>query len=276
MAIQRFIGVDLAWAESRNGRQANETGIAVLDPVGRILDAGWTRTLSDTIDRIQAAAGRDPALLFVDAPLVVDNPRGQRACETQVGQRYGRWHVSANSTNLSSPRLAGVTLRTRLQAAGWAYDDGRTGPPTTGQVMSECYPYTTLVGAHELDYDRERPGYKRKPAALTMAGWRPRRAATCDDLTNRLAALHRADPPLQLLSHPATRQLVRQPSPLDDAAYKHREDLIDALLCAWTAALWHRHGLTRCQVLAPTATTTTAPVASIIAPARPEQRRGQP
>jgi predicted RNase H-like nuclease len=155
-------------------------------------------------------ADRDPALLFVDAPLVVDNRTGQRACETQIGQRYGRWNVSANSTNLASPRLAGVTLRTRLQTSGWRYHDGRTGPPVTGQVMSECYPHTTLVGASELGYDHERPSYKRKPAALTMTAWRPLRAATCDDLIDRMTALHRADPPLLLLSHPATHQLVTE------------------------------------------------------------------
>ena len=30
--------------------------------------------------------------------------------------------------------------------------------------------------------------------------------------------------------------------------YKHREDLIDALLCAGTASLWAPHGSGRCQV----------------------------
>ena len=38
-------------------------------------------------------------------------------------------------------------------------------------------------------------------------------------------------------------------SPLDDQAYKHRDDLLDAALCAWTAALWHRQGVKHCQVL---------------------------
>jgi hypothetical protein len=48
--------------------------------------------------------------MFVDASLVVRNAGGQRRCETQVGQRYGYAKVSANSTNLASPRLAGVRL----------------------------------------------------------------------------------------------------------------------------------------------------------------------
>ena len=78
------------------------------------------------------------------------NATGQRRCERRVGQRYGRFKVSANSTNLASPRRAGVHLREALERTGWYYDDGITGPQTMGRVVSECYPYTTIVGAVEL------------------------------------------------------------------------------------------------------------------------------
>jgi hypothetical protein len=79
-------------------------------------------------------------LLFVDAPLLVLNPDKQRLCEKQVGQRYGRWKVAANSTNLASPRLAGVRLRGELEAESWVYDDGATGSPTRGRAVSEVLP----------------------------------------------------------------------------------------------------------------------------------------
>ncbi|MGI8336400.1 DUF429 domain-containing protein [Actinomadura scrupuli] len=273
MAIGRYLGVDLAWREDDDRQAANESGVAVLDDGGRVLDAGWTRGSAGTLNWIREATDDDPALLFVDAPLVVTNPAGQRLCETQVGQRYGRWKVSANTTNLNSPRLAGVTLRGRLEACGWTYADGHDGPPAAGRVVSECYPYTTLVGASELGYDRERPRYKRKPKGMPVSAWRPRRAVACDELIRRLDGLAAADPPLRLDSHPITRRLTEEPSPQDDRAYKHREDLIDALMCAWTAALWARHGSARCQVLGPAPTGGDRPAATIIAPARPEQRR---
>jgi hypothetical protein len=38
----RFIGVDLAWREGNADLVANETGVAVIDRDGKILDAGWT------------------------------------------------------------------------------------------------------------------------------------------------------------------------------------------------------------------------------------------
>jgi predicted RNase H-like nuclease len=106
--VERFLGVDLAWGEGRDGGVVNETGLVCLDRSGQVLAAGWARGVVDTLVWIQAAAGEGAALLFVDASLVVDNPSGQRECERQVGQRYGRWQVGANSTNQASRHRAGL------------------------------------------------------------------------------------------------------------------------------------------------------------------------
>jgi predicted RNase H-like nuclease len=274
MRIERFIGIDLAWAQSGARTKPNETGVAAIDAHGVVIECGWTCGLEETMSWLAKTAVDGATLAFVDAPLVVNNLAGQRPCEREVGQRYGRWKVSANSTNLNSPRQAGVLLRERLQESGWTYDDGRGGPPTGGLVFAECYPYTTLVGAAELGYDQERPTYKRRPARVPTAQWRTVRAAECDRLIAHMAALATADPPLLLSSHPVSRRLLAEPSPQRAADYKHREDLIDALLCAWTAALWFRHGLARCQVLGADSPLPPGQAPTIIAPARPGQRRG--
>lgn len=263
------LGVDLAWGDGSGGRLANESGVIAVENDGTVIDAGWTVGLDDTIAWIESHV-RDDVLLFVDAPLVITNATGQRLCETQTGQRYGRWKVSANSTNSGSPRRAGEALCRRLEAAGWRYDPGWDGPPPSGRVISECYPYTTLVGAHELGYDAERPLYKRKPKRWRVVEFRPHRAAVCDDLLRRLDTLAVVDPALRLRSHPATAGLLATPSPHGEREYKHREDLIDAAICAWTGLLWTRHGFGRCQVLGDSG---PGRVATIIAPARAEQRR---
>lgn len=273
MAIARFLGVDLAWGEARPGRSANETGVVALDARGQVLAAGWTQGVESTLSWVIDNSGSGAALLFVDAPLMITNLAGQRLCEKQVGQRYGRWKVSANSTNLRSPRQAGVALRHMLEARGWCYSDGTAGPPNHGRTLSECYPYTTLVGAAELGYHTERPPYKRKPRGTPSTRWRAERAATCDDLIRRLEDLDHADPPLLLRSHPVTRRLTEEPSPHENAPYKHREDLIDALLSAWTAGVWGRFGKARCQVLGLPSADGVGPAATIIAPARPEQMK---
>jgi len=268
--MDRFLGVDLAWTGATPATAKNETGVVALDSAGTILDAGWCVGVHD-VEAWMAEWATDSTLAFIDAPLVVNNAGGQRRCEREVGQRYGRWWVSANSTNLRSKRLAGVTLRERLEGVGWRYDDGLAGPPLTGPAMSECYPYTTIVGTPELGYDDRRPMYKRKPKSMLAAEFRPKRADACDELIARLAGL--ADPPLRLDSHPVTRQLTATPSPrAGDREYKHREDLLDAALCAWTAAVWARDGLTRCQVLGGDDEGVGTQVGTIIAPARGDQR----
>lgn len=258
-----FIGVDAAWGDS------NETGIVALEPSGHVGDAGWATGVATAAAWISDHAEPD-TLVFIDAPLVVTNATGQRLCETHVGQRYWRWSVSANSTNTASRRLGGVALLAALENDGFRYDDGIDGPPSSGRVVSECYPYTTIVGYEPLGYDL-RPLYKRKPKTMRTAEFRAVRAAACDELLRRVAALAHADPPLDLRSHETTRKLLEEPSPLDNAAYKHREDLLDAALCAWTSSLWQRHGFERCQVLG-AAPGVVRPAATIITPARPEQR----
>jgi hypothetical protein len=179
--------------------------------------------------------------------------------------------VSANSTNSATVNVAGGALLEVLHAAGWEYSDGLSGPPTTGRHVSECYPYATLVGTPGLGYTEERPPYKRRPRGLAAAQWKPDRAAACDDLIGRMAGLTDADPPLNLMTHPGMCLLVDDPSPLDDGAYKHREDLLDAVLRDWPAALWYRHGFEKCQVLGDPSEHPYAD--TIIAPAHPEQRR---
>lgn len=266
----RVLGIDLAWGEGRPGKPPNETGLVAVDRSGQVLDAGWARGLDETISWM-AHWSTSATIAMVDAPLVVRNATGMRPSEREVGRRYGRWKVSANASNLALPALAGLTLAARLEGAGWACADARHGPPPSGRWLYETFPYTTLVGAPELGYDRERPVYKRKPRHLAPPAFRRLRAANCDDLIGRIDGLRTADPPIDIRSHPVTATLLHEPTPLVDRMVKHREDLLDAVLCAWTGLLWLRHGLERCQVLGPD--DDGDPPAMILAAARPEQRR---
>ena len=270
--MTHYLGIDLAWSEGSATRRARETGLAVIDESGRVLDAGWARGIDAVAGWILEHADAD-AIVAVDAPLVVPNATGMRRAERQVGMGYGRWKVAANASNQRLGWQGGVALRRRLEAAGFAYASG-VGPYRTGErSFFECYPYTTIVGMAELGYDLERPRYKRLDRTLPVAVGRQRRATAGDELIERMSALTTADPPLGLASHEVTRALLEHPSPIDDVPYKHREDLLDAALCAWTASIWHRHGTERVQILGeddePDA---EGRIATIVAPARPEQR----
>ena len=270
--MPRYLGVDLAWGEGSASKVAKETGLVCVDESGKVLDAGWARGIDAVVQWLGDTA-RPGDVIAVDAPLVVFNETGMRECERQVAQRYGRWQVYANPSNLGRPWMGGVTLRKRLETLGFVYSSGDGAGPDV-VTFFECYPYTTLVGAFEFGYDIERPRYKRFNNALAnVVAKRAFRASECDELLRRMATMPSATPPLDLASHPVTSELIAESSPLSDIPYKHREDLLDAALCAWTAALWHQFGEERCQVLGlDELPDPDGRVPVIIAPARPEQR----
>ena len=255
------LGVDLAW-QTPSGKEPNETGVVALSDSGEVIVAGWVRGIETAADWIDQHRRSDP-VCFVDAPLVVSNPTRQRWCEKEVGRHYGSAFVSANSTNLAqgAARLGGVRLLDLLGERGWAYENGMSGPPTTGLQVSECYPYTALVGA--LGF-APRPAYKRRPKAVPTPDWRTHRAGQFRRIVTALVDVAPTLAPLGITSHDMTAALLDNP-PTNNQDYKHQEDLLDAVLCAWTAQLWLRHGTERCQVLRGQ-TSVTGAVASIIAP----------
>lgn len=249
----------------------------VADETGRVVDAGWERGIDAVIARVTdhlVDARGTGAVVAVDAPLVVHNaPKTMRDCEREVGRRYGRWGFSAYPSHTGLTWLSGVTLRRRLEELGVAYTEGVAPLAAGGAVMFECYPSTTIVGAEELGYDLAKPRYKTWDPKVSRADGRRARADITDELIRRMSGLVTANPPIDLASHPVTARLIAEASPEADAAFKHREDLLDAAICAWTAAFWHRHGLARCQVLGlGSPADEDGRVATIVAPARPEQR----
>ncbi len=287
--MTRFLGIDLAWglgtthAVTGRTRPPNETGLCLLDAEGAVLDAGWARGVDEVADWVFGHE-RPGDVIAIDAPLIVVNETGMRQAERAVGRGYGRWKVGANASSRTLAARAGELLLERLGERGIRYTDGTTAPPAGVTVAFECYPFTTLVGAPELGYEDERPRYKRLIPGIPRDEARARRAAAADELLARMAALSAASPALRMDSHERTAELLTEPSPLVDRAYKHREDLLDAVLCAWTAALWFRdarapEGPSRVQVLGAPDSVTPGEVdalgrrATIVAPARPEQRR---
>lgn len=262
-----FLGVDLAWGEDSAEKPANRSGVVALDQRGCILDAGWTSGVKETCTWINRWASGE-AIAFIDAPLVVNNKSGQRQCEREVGQMFGSRLVSANSTNEGSSKRAGISLREKLESAGWSYDSGLGGLSQTSLRFSECYPYTTLVGAKELGFSK-RPAYKRKPRSFkSMAEFWPFRIKEWLRIVQALEGLSEATPPLQLASNDLTDHLRNAPKLGEAAEYKKQEDLLDAVICAWTAAYWHAHGTSKCTVLGAGDQHSQSPgrAATIIAP----------
>ena len=225
----RFVGLDLAWSPR------NRSGGAVLSAEGRLLDAASALGDDDEVlDFVVGALAEGAAgLVAIDAPLAVPNESGGRPCDRQVAALFGRFEAGpypANRRNLA--RYGGLraeAIRLRLQRLGFRHDPNIAARAATCQVI-EVFPHPATVSLFHLDRTLK---YKSRRGRSYDLRWRE-----LAQLRDHLVGLTGADPPLHL-----------PPSIIEMAitgrrgrAFKETEDLLDAVVCAYSALYaWH-HG----------------------------------
>ena len=212
----RVVGVDLAWASR------NRSGVCVVED-GLVLDSACLRSDEEIEGWIRARTG-DEVLVAFDAPLIVRNRHGRRACETVLASAFAAEHagpVPANLTLLRGDvRAARLSRRLKLSVVPAAV---RRRPL---RAAIEVYPHPALVVLLER---AERLPYKAK-RNRTLAV----RHAAMGALLEGLRSFKRADPPLDVTTSPRWATLVAAwaagPS---GAALKRLEDELDAYVCAY-------------------------------------------
>lgn len=223
MAEAVALGIDLSWSDK------NRSGCVALDSSGEVVDARLLTTDDELLEWVAEMAAPD-ASVAVDAPLLVPNETGGRPCESEVGRAYGARKASPYSSSRSHllknhGRIRGEDLVDRLNRLGfgdpWSHQD---------RTVLEVYPHPALVEAFSLD---ERLLYKKGKVDVRRQGLR--------NLMALVGCLVNADPPLRGLT-----------IEIDDAVRGQRlkdiEDLLDAHVCAWLAALWQHHGRSRMRL----------------------------
>jgi predicted RNase H-like nuclease len=91
-----FVGLDLAWGEK------NHTGVAVIDPGGRLLHVGVAQD-DASIQADIAPYVNDECLVAIDAPLIVPNAGGRRIAEIELGKDFMRFDAGPHSANKANP-----------------------------------------------------------------------------------------------------------------------------------------------------------------------------
>lgn len=212
----RVIGVDLAWAAR------NRSGLCAAED-GRVLASACLRA-DDEIEAWIRRWGPGELVVAFDAPLVVRNRRGRRACESVIASAFAAEHAGPFPANLTL--LRGVVRARRLArrlGLGVAPDALRRRPL---RAAIEVYPHPALV---VLLGRAERLPYKAKPGRSLAV-----RHAAMGELLGGLAELKRADPPLDVTTSPEWRRLAQaceaRPS---GAALKALEDELDGYVCAY-------------------------------------------
>ena len=215
-----FLGIDLAWQSDRNPTGA----VALQEESGSLVVVEAAPPLR-TLAEVEAFVVRHVAtrtVVAIDAPLVIPNAAGQRACELALSRQFGARHASCHSSNTSLyPDAASVRLEARLAALGFVH----AGTATGDRVMLEVYPHAAYVALFDLPSIIR---YKKGSSAEKCAGLR-----VVQDKLSQLP--FRCDPVL-------TEMLQRDPSSLKGQARKSFEDLLDGLFCAYLAYHYSKYG----------------------------------
>lgn len=222
-----FVGIDLAW------KGTNPSGFAMLHEKAGALELYEAPCTLTGIQAILDAVPQDaPVVVSIDAPLILRNEKGQRCCENAVSRKFGGYHAGAHSSNLNmysgrSPQSG--ALEDDLRKLGFThYPDAADD---CERVMLEVYPHPALVVLFDL---KDIIRYKNKKRCVAE------RRKEFQTLQNHLLQLDSAA--LQLKRTDQLESfLSRNTSELRGRKMKEYEDQIDALICAYIAALsWPR------------------------------------
>lgn len=236
--MHSFLGLDLAWYGS-----GKTSALAVLqgdsDRVELLRVFETLGSDEEILDAIASSMLPDAAL-GIDAPLVISNATGQRACETEIGRRFGHADASAHTSNLARfPNARSVSLANRLVAAGWRHQvNPASDQRCRGRCLFEVYPHP----AHVVLFDLHRIiKYKKGSVALRRVGLTELRQAIVNEFGSAVPTL---------VTGAVLQQVVdRQLESLRGGALKAYEDTLDALLCAFIAAHYWAWGAERNEMI---------------------------
>ena len=234
MSEQRLIGIDLAWGKKTGtdyySTDCERSGCAELVWDGCALSL--TRLdLLHSMDEIVKwiDPGRGDWVVAVDAPLVVTNKDGQRIADNQASTHYSYpYQASAHSANLKWPgkeHRGGQLLEKLQKRCGQLVES--TDHLDGHHLVFETYPHIAMVELFNLDHTIK---YKNCKVAQKRKG--QRNLASC--IREHLCG-ESADP--RLRPGGGLNDLLREPKrELKGQGLKGREDLLDAVVCAYTAA----------------------------------------
>jgi predicted RNase H-like nuclease len=251
--VEAILGIDAAWTDkqpsgvalvaSSNGRSRAVAVAPSYEAFVRLshgTPVNWaarhTGSVPNPADLIEAVARFSPggqlSVVAVDMPMATVPIRARREADNAVSRTFWKQNCSVHSPNESRPGKIGTSLVDgfahhgfRLSCVAAVYD------PSVKQVI-EVYPHPALVA---LTGASERLMYKVSKAAkfwpsLTHAQRRERVVAEFGRIEARLSEEIDGIELLPILPNAPTREL------------KAREDVLDALVCAWVG-MQYRAGL---------------------------------
>lgn len=232
----RFIGLDLAWSFR------NPTGAAVIGgdaTSGQLIATELLQSDDEIMAFVLEYAEQGPALVAIDAPLSVPNPTGRRPAEAEITRVFARYQAGAHPANRTRLERDGVVrgegLLERLLAHGFIHRTEVAAQVPVRQIV-EVYTHPAIVSIFELDRIIR---YKARPNRSHAE-----RLSEFARYQAFLGSLSTADPAL----HNTAGLLAVDIQNLKKARLKDYEDVLDGVMCAYTAHYLWRWGMSRARV----------------------------
>ncbi|MDQ7991769.1 MAG: DUF429 domain-containing protein [Propionicimonas sp.] len=218
-----FAGIDLAWGE----RAAS--GIAVLDADGALVQLARLTTDDEIVGALAGHLAGD-CVVGIDAPLVVTNPTGNRACEAALNRDFARFDAGTHPTNTARPEFGQIPRAARV--AGRLGLDLDPDSPTRRRAM-EVYPHAALVALFRLGRTLKYKQSSARPLAVQRA--------EMQRMVALLESLETASPALRVGGSAQWQAVVATVAGATRKSDLRRvEDQLDAVVCAYVALLSHR------------------------------------
>jgi predicted RNase H-like nuclease len=215
-----FVGLDLAWGEK------SQTGVAVIDPDGRLLHVGEAHD-DASIEAAIAPYIKDECLVAIDAPLIVPNAAGYRPCEAALNRDFQRFDAGArpafaDKAEFKDPRGARIAT-----ALGLDMDPASTA----SRRAIEVYPHPATIALFGL-----KKTLKYKRGAFTD------RQRELLQLMTLIEGLDGATPRLRANRSVSWVELRKRVEAATRSGQLDRdEDPVDAVICAYVALYrYHR------------------------------------
>ncbi|MBC7098697.1 DUF429 domain-containing protein [Candidatus Bipolaricaulota bacterium] len=221
-----FVGLDLAWSAR------NPSGLVVLERAkGGWFPSHWSAELGDDLEIVEfiaEAVGAGPALIAIDAPLIVPNETGSRPCDRELSRVYRKREGGAlpvSRTGLGGV-VRGEVLVEKLSELGFELTAQVEKGAAVRQVV-EVFPHPAMVELFGLERTLKYKAKKGRPLEFRLKEF--------SQYVELLRSLKRWQPALA-----AGALLPKALHGLRGRALKALEDLLDACFCAYIGLwLWH-------------------------------------
>jgi predicted RNase H-like nuclease len=219
-----LVGADLAWRLERNN-----SALSLIEAKHGVLHLRKVvPAIIGESDIFACIADWQPTGIAIDAPLVVKNDQGMRACERALNQVYRAKYAGCHPTNLNLyPQQEISQLSKRLERHGYHH-------LAKEYWQIECYPHPTLIEWFQLD---QRLAYKRGSVAERRDG-----QLQLAMLLGRWVAKGKLvlDESVEYLFEPSRIASLRGNS------LKINEDALDAVICGLIAGCYYYQTPHRC------------------------------